>query len=58
MKKAPRAIRRTTIAVQPQISDYSQTLSNHRHGVKDYFPINVIFILITGFAPSSVTYYT
>jgi len=58
VKKAPRAIPRTTIAVQPQISDCSQTLSNHRHAVKDYFPIFVIFILIAGFAPSSVTYYT
>ncbi|MCZ7908482.1 hypothetical protein O9X94_04105 [Agrobacterium leguminum] len=48
----------TVRRLQPQISDCSQTLSNHRHAVKDYFPIFMIFILLAGFAPSSVTYYT
>lgn len=33
MRKAGETLR------QPQISDRNQTLANHRHAVKDYFPI-------------------
>jgi hypothetical protein len=56
--RGKKASAKPTFAAQPQISDCDLNLSNHRHAVKDYFPIIVIFVLTTGFAPSSATYYT
>jgi hypothetical protein len=41
-------------AGRSQFSDDSETLPKHRHGVKDYFPIFVECLVVTGFAKAVI----